>query len=106
MSNLSKIPDGYGYYYGFRDNGDHRQINVRHESGGWKAYVGGEPIDGAYPALIAAEAAAYLWMDANPVTEDPPAQGLDSKGAIDTLKKLFGPDDTSIEQSSVRDRGR
>jgi hypothetical protein len=65
MSILSDLPDGMGYFYGFIA-GDSRQINVRREDFRWKAYVGGEPLDGEYTTKIGAEAGAVAWMKAHP----------------------------------------
>jgi hypothetical protein len=79
MSILSDVPDGMGYFYGFRD-GDSRQINVRLELCArsitgvlvqelWIAYVSGNAIGGSYATLAEAETAAIEWMEAHPDEE-------------------------------------
>lgn len=72
MSILSTLPDGFGFYYGFRE-GDYRQINVRYEPDVigstvqvWRAYVGGDDIGGTFGTKDEAEACAITWAIANP----------------------------------------
>lgn len=69
MSILSKQPDGFGFYYGYKD-GDYRQINVRQEMNWfgyqWYAYVGGIRIPGSYGCKDHAEEAALKYMEDNP----------------------------------------
>jgi hypothetical protein len=70
MSILSEEPDHFGFFYGFVDD-DHRQVNVRREGEAinephWKAYVGGDRIEGNWQSKAEAEAAAIAWLKANP----------------------------------------
>lgn len=79
MSILSSMPDGVGYFYGFRD-GDHRQINVRREGEDetdplwkavlWFAYVGGERLSEGHETKDQAEAAAIKWAEDNPPDQE------------------------------------
>lgn len=75
MSILSELPDGFSFFYGFRE-GDSRRIDVRYEEeaepqlgSGWAAYVGGERLAVLCSTKDAAEAAAIAWAKANPVKE-------------------------------------
>lgn len=72
---LSAVPDGMGYYYGFKA-GDGRQINVQpcggmHTDMYWRAFVGGQEITSphgprAFITKEYAEEAAIKWMEENP----------------------------------------
>jgi hypothetical protein len=84
MSILSKMPDGFGFYYGLEPGDGFRQINVREENGercgtnnsdlnvlrgDWVAYVGGEAVACA-ATKAEAEAKAIAWAKSHPEPVD------------------------------------
>jgi hypothetical protein len=74
---LSRQPDGFGFYYGYKPH-DHRQINLRYEyTPGesdiyrWAIYVGGERISYA-DDFQEGEEYALRWMCHHPADADEP----------------------------------
>lgn len=66
MSILSCAPDGLGYYYGYFAM-DPRQIKVRDELEGWRAYVGGVALKDVFSSKSEAELMAMKYVQANPM---------------------------------------